>query len=80
VEVTSLQEKSQTLTAEQLLDLDDRLQKLGREDPQVAELVRLRVFAGLSVTEAAKVIKVSRTTGYEYWDFALAWFAADMQV
>lgn len=78
VEVTSLQEKSQTLSAEQLLDLDDTLQKLEREDPQAAGLVRLRVFAGLSVTEAAKVIGVSRTTGYEYWDFALAWFAAEM--
>lgn len=78
VEVTSLQDQPQTLTAEQLLDLDDTLQKLEREDALVAELVRLRVFAGLSVTEAANVIKVSRTVGYEYWDFALAWFASEM--
>ena len=77
VEVTSLQDQPQTLTAEQLLDLDDTLQKLEREDSLVAELVRLRVFAGLSVTDAAMVIKVSRTVAYEYWDFALAWFAAE---
>lgn len=80
VEVTSLQDQPKTLTAEQLLDLDDTLQKLEREDPLVAELVRLRVFAGLSVTEAAKVIGVSRTIAYEYWDFALAWFAAETRV
>lgn len=78
VEVTCLQDQPQTLSAEQLLDLDDTLQKLEREDPQVAELVRLRVFAGLSVTEAAKVIKISRTVAYEYWDYALAWFATEM--
>ena len=72
-----MQDQPQTLTAEQLLDLDDTLQKLEREDSLVAELVRLRVFAGLSVTDAAKVIKVSRTVAYEYWDFALAWFAAE---
>ena len=78
VEVTNLQDQSQTLTAEQLLDLNDALQKLEREDPLVAELVRLRVFAGLSMTEAARVIKVSRSAAYAHWDFALAWFAAEM--
>ena len=80
VEVTSLQDQPQTLTAAQLLDSDETLQKLEREDAQAAELVRLRVFAGLSVTEAAKVIKVSRTVAYEFWDFALAWFAAENPV
>jgi hypothetical protein len=38
------------------------------------------VFAGLSLTEAAKVIQVSRSVAYAHWDFALAWFAAEMPV
>jgi hypothetical protein len=30
------------------------------------------------MTEAAKVIGVSRTTAYEYWDFALAWYSVEI--
>ena len=66
-----------SVTAEQLLELDDALQKLESSDSQVAELVRLRIFAGLSITEAAPVLRVSRTAGYELWNYALAWFSIE---
>lgn len=66
------------VSTEQLLELDDVLTKLEREDPIVAELVRLRLFAGLSTAEAAQVVGVSRSTGHEYWRFALAWFAVEL--
>ena len=78
VEMTELVEDSANVTPEQVLELDETLQKLEQEDPVVAELVRLRLYAGLSVTEAAKVIGVSRTTAYEYWDFALAWYSVEI--
>lgn len=77
VEMTGLVENSANVTPEQVLELDETLQKLETEDPVVAELVRLRLYAGLSVTAAGKVIGVSRTTAYEYWDFALAWYFAE---
>ncbi|MCA9011875.1 MAG: RNA polymerase subunit sigma [Planctomycetaceae bacterium] len=59
-----------------LLDLDAGLTELAAEDPDSAELVKLRLFAGLSVTEAGEALKQSRTEAYENWKFARAWFAA----
>lgn len=70
--------QTQAITPERLLELDDALQKLEVSDVQVAELVRLRVYAGLSVTEAAKVMGISRTVAYERWEYAMAWFAVEL--
>ena len=58
-----------------LLDLDDGLSRLTKEDTVSAELVKLRLFAGLSVTEAGQALGMSRTTAYENWEFARSWFA-----
>ncbi|MEM8671697.1 MAG: ECF-type sigma factor [Planctomycetota bacterium] len=63
---------------DQMLELDDALHKLETIDPPVAELVRLRLYTGLSVTEAAGVLGVSRTVAYEQWDYALSWFAVEV--
>lgn len=59
-----------------ILDLDDGLNRLAAEDKTAAELVKLRLLAGLSVTEAGEMLKLSRTEAYENWKFARAWFAA----
>ena len=58
-----------------LLDLDEGLSRLAEEDAPSAELVKLRLFAGLSVTEAGEALGMSRTTAYENWEFARSWFA-----
>ena len=57
-----------------LLDLDDGLSQLALEDAESAELVKLRLFAGLSVTEAGQALGMSRSTAYENWEFARSWF------
>lgn len=62
--------------ADLILDLDEGLTQLGRIDETAAELVKLRLLAGLSVTEAGEVLTLSRTEAYENWKFARAWFAA----
>lgn len=62
----------------ELLELDDALRKLENMDEQVAEIVRLRLYAGLSVTKAASVIGISRTVAYERWDYAMSWFAVEL--
>lgn len=62
-------------TPELLLDLEEGLQRLAEEDEQAAALVKLRVFAGLSVTEAGKILKLSRTAAYENWEYARSYFA-----
>ena len=70
--------QSRAIGPEQLLDLDEALEKFEGSDPQVAELVRLRLYAGLSITEAARVMGISRTVAYERWDYATSWFAIEL--
>jgi RNA polymerase sigma factor (TIGR02999 family) len=62
--------------AARALEINDALDALTEEDPQTAELVKLRLYAGLSITEAADLLGLSRSTAYENWKFARAWFGA----
>ncbi|MCI0683534.1 MAG: ECF-type sigma factor [Gemmataceae bacterium] len=56
-----------------LLAVDEALDRLAEEDPQKAELVKLRFFAGLSVEEAAACLDISRATADRWWAYARAW-------
>jgi RNA polymerase sigma factor (TIGR02999 family) len=58
---------------EDLLALDEALQRLAEEDASKAELVKLLYFAGLNLEEAAAAQGISRTTAYRHWLFARAW-------
>ncbi len=78
VEFSEIADSKRSISPEQLLELDDALTKLEDQDQQVAELVRLRLYAGLSVTDAAGILQISRTVAYENWDYALAWFALEL--
>jgi RNA polymerase sigma factor (TIGR02999 family) len=60
-------------SAEDFLALDEALEQLAHEEPTKAELVKLRYFAGLSVTEAAQVLGISRATADRYWAYAKVW-------
>ena len=62
---------------EEIVDLDDSLAKLATEDSLAAEIVKLRVFAGLSLDEAAACLKVSRATAHRHWTYARAWLRAE---
>jgi RNA polymerase sigma factor (TIGR02999 family) len=59
--------------AEHLLDLNDALDCLAAEDPQAAQFVKLRYFAGLSIEEAAEMVGLGRSAAYEHWAYARAW-------
>ena len=56
-----------------LLAIHEALSRLEAEDLQASQLVKLRYFAGLSLTEAAEAMGISRTTAYEQWAYARAW-------
>lgn len=58
---------------ERLLAIHEALDALDREDPQAAQIVKLRFFAGLSVTDAADALGISRASAYEQWAYARAW-------
>lgn len=60
---------------ERLLELNDALDLLAVKEPMAARIVSARVFAGLSVEEAAVAFGVSRAAAYREWTFARAWLA-----
>lgn len=64
--------------SDELLDLDDALTRLSAVDPQAAELVKLRVFAGMTVEEAAALQGVSSRTAKRNWAYARAWLGRDL--
>jgi RNA polymerase sigma factor (TIGR02999 family) len=59
--------------AEDLLDLDEALQRLAAKDQVKADLVKLRYFAGLTIDQAAQALGISTTTADRYWAYARAW-------
>ena len=65
--------------SEDLLALDEAMGKFAETDPQAAELVRLRYFAGLTIREAAEVLGVSPRTAASYWAYARAWLLMELE-
>ena len=65
-------------TDDDLLALDEALERLATKDPIKAQLVQLRVFAGLTVVQAAEILGLSTTTADRYWAFARAWLRVEI--
>lgn len=63
---------------QELLDLNDALERLAEEDSQSAELVKLRYFAGLTIPQAAEVLGVSPRKADFLWSFARAWLKREI--
>jgi RNA polymerase sigma factor (TIGR02999 family) len=64
-----------TAPDENLLDLDDALDRLARAYPQAAELVKLKFFAGLSLHDAAAALGMPPRSADRLWAFGRAWLA-----
>jgi RNA polymerase sigma factor (TIGR02999 family) len=60
-------------TAEVLLALDEALEQLAGEEPTVAEVVKLRYFAGLTIEQTAAALRLSVRTANRHWAYARAW-------
>ena len=56
-----------------LLALDEALKQLEAEQPEKAQVVKLRFFAGCTVEETAQILGVSRATAQRTWSYARAW-------
>ena len=56
-----------------IIALDEALSKLTKEDRTVAELVKLRYFAGLNLGQAANILGISQRSADRYWAYARAW-------
>jgi RNA polymerase sigma factor (TIGR02999 family) len=62
-----------SVTPDQLLALDEAIDRLAGEDQTAASLVRLRYYAGLSLEQAAEALSISTATAYRHWSYARAW-------
>ena len=65
--------------SDNLLALEEALQKLEKKDKRKAELVKLRFFAGLTNEQAAQVLGISASTADRYWAYAKAFLFAALQ-
>jgi RNA polymerase sigma factor (TIGR02999 family) len=62
-----------------LLALNEALEKLEREDKRKAELVKLRFFAGLTISEAAQALGISESTADNDWAYARCWLRLEIE-
>lgn len=63
---------------DELLAVDESLDRLGAVDEQAAALVKLRYFGGLTINESAGVLGVSPRTADRLWAYAKAWLIKDL--
>ncbi len=64
--------------SDDLIALDEALEKLSKRDKIKADLVKLRFFAGLTGEQAAKVLGISHATAERYWDYARSWLRLEI--
>jgi RNA polymerase sigma factor (TIGR02999 family) len=67
-----------SVSPDQLVALDDALERLAALDHLAGELVKLRYFAGLALDQAAAALGVSTATAYRHWAYARAWLHTDL--
>jgi RNA polymerase sigma factor (TIGR02999 family) len=65
-------------TGDDLSTLDEALHRLRRQQPEIARLVEMHCFAGLSVEEAGHCLRLSPRTAYRHWAFARAWLRREL--
>ena len=64
--------------SEELLALDEALERLAAQDPRKSQIVELRYFGGLSVEETAEFLKLSQRTVEREWTMAKAWLFREL--
>ena len=65
--------------SQELVRLDEALQRLEEKDKRASRVVELRFFGGLSVEESAKVLGTSPRTVEREWTFARAWLREELE-
>lgn len=64
---------------DQLLAVNEALEKFSAIDPRKAELVKLRYFVGLNFEEAAAALGIAVPTAKQWWAYARSWLAVEMR-
>jgi RNA polymerase sigma factor (TIGR02999 family) len=74
-ELASVVDLAEHPDSDQILALDDALERLEKAEPEVAAVVRLRFFAGLSGDETAEALAISPRQVDRLWAYARAWLS-----
>lgn len=64
--------------AEQVINLNDALERFSQLDRRASQVVELKYFGGMNYDEIADVLKVSAITARRDWEFAKAWLHKDL--
>ena len=59
--------------SDELVRLDEALSQLAEHEPEVAQLVKLHYFAGLTMEQTAEILGISRRTAGRHWNYARLW-------
>jgi len=70
--------KDDDTSADDIIALDEALEKLSKKDKVKANLVKLHYFAGLSGEQAAEVLGISPSTADRYWAYARSWLRLEI--
>jgi DNA-directed RNA polymerase specialized sigma24 family protein len=65
--------------SDQIIALDDAFKRLEAENPEAAQLVRLRFYCGLSMADTAEAMQIPRRTLDRRWEYARAWLMRAME-
>lgn len=72
-------ELAEPVNDDELLAVHEALDRLTAHDPEKAELVKLRYFAGLTLQEAARALDLAPTTAKRHWAYARAWLYREIR-
>jgi RNA polymerase sigma factor (TIGR02999 family) len=79
INLESIEIASPSHDEEEILMVDEALERLAEIWPRKAELVKLRYFAGMTFQEAAAVLNIAVPTAKEWWAHARAWLAVEIR-
>lgn len=79
VDLEEIEIPSPAADDDQLLALDEALDRLAAFDPRKAELVKLRYFVGLSFEEVSLALGIAVPTAKQWWAYARAWLTVELR-
>jgi RNA polymerase sigma factor (TIGR02999 family) len=65
---------------DQLLDVNEALEKFAQQEPRKAELVKLRYFVGMTFDEASEALEIAVPTAKEWWAYSRAWLRVEISL
>lgn len=74
---TAPADSTQNIDSE-LIALDEALDRFAQKDRLMADLVKLRYFAGLTIPQAAQILDISHATAERHWTYARCWLRSEI--